>query len=75
MQVDDLVFHDLHTAQQIVFRLKDGLPRIFCRQAFIVLPVKIAAVAIGVHVGQLEKTSLRTMRWVTISCTATSGSV
>ena len=56
--IDELVLEDLHSAKKITVRLQDGLGRIVLGEFLVLLPIEVAAVALRIHVGQLEQALL-----------------
>jgi hypothetical protein len=52
---NDLVVENFHSTSQIILRLQDRLCRVFLRQQLVLLPIEIAAVAIGIHIRQLQQ--------------------
>lgn len=55
VEIDELVFHDADSAAQIVFGLQDGLAGIVHGEGFVMIPVEIAAIAVGVFIGELKE--------------------
>ena len=56
--VEDLVAENADAAAEIVGRVEDGAAGVLLRETTVVLPVEVAAVEIGVLVGELEKALL-----------------
>ena len=58
MEADELIAQDVDAAEQIVARIQDGLAGVMGGHALVVLPIEVAAVAIGVLVFELEQALL-----------------
>src|SRR5215469_2138948 len=56
--IDELVADDVHSAQQIVPWLENGLVRIMRIEEFVLFPGEVATVAFLIHVGELQQSLL-----------------